>query len=97
MDMAPATGKKAPIFPAAERYPDSIFSHCALSSAFVHRCSDGKHRVDDAIIPCVAAAGGFQRPWVRRRRLDRVMTMPSVQNITARLLAYRRRTYCARV
>jgi hypothetical protein len=38
MDIAPATGEKAPIFPAPERYPDSIFSHCALSSAFLHRC-----------------------------------------------------------
>jgi hypothetical protein len=51
MDVVPATGEKAPIFPAAERYPDSIFSHCAFSSAFLHLCSDGQHRFDDVMIP----------------------------------------------
>src|SRR5208282_6125907 len=33
MDIAPATGEEAPIFPAAKRYPDPIFGHCDLSSS----------------------------------------------------------------
>jgi hypothetical protein len=32
MDIAPATGEEAPVFPAAKRYPDPIFGHRDLSS-----------------------------------------------------------------
>src|SRR5271167_1055310 len=35
MDIAPATGEEAAIFPATKRYPDPIFGHCDLSSALL--------------------------------------------------------------
>jgi hypothetical protein len=35
MDIAPATGEEAPIFPAPKRYPNPIFGHCNLSPAFL--------------------------------------------------------------
>src|SRR5215831_7605298 len=37
MDIASATGEEAPIFTAAKRYPDPIFGHCDVSSAFLCR------------------------------------------------------------
>ena len=33
MDIPPATGEEAPIFPTAKRHPDSICGHCDLSLA----------------------------------------------------------------
>jgi hypothetical protein len=37
MDIASATGEEAPIFTAAKWYPDPIFGHCDVSSAFLCR------------------------------------------------------------
>jgi hypothetical protein len=36
MYITPATREKAPIFATAKRYPDPIFGHCGLSSAFLY-------------------------------------------------------------
>ena len=37
MDIASATGEETPIFTAAKRYPNPIFGHCDVSSAFLRR------------------------------------------------------------
>src|SRR5690242_18084664 len=44
MDIAPTTGEEAPIFAAAKRYPDPIFGHCGLSSAFLPHSGAGQRR-----------------------------------------------------
>jgi hypothetical protein len=47
MDIAPAAGEEAPIFAPAKRYPDPVFGHCSLSSAFLPRSGPSKYRCED--------------------------------------------------
>jgi hypothetical protein len=75
MDIAAATGEEAPIFPAPKRYPNPIYGHCDLSSAFPNRSGAGRRRCDNGPIARAAAEITFEavvqlgtklrtRPWL---------------------------------